>query len=228
LRTKRLPYNKAHMKAIVSWCNILIDKLTLINDRNRLFQLFSNLESKKTKTRLISNIVLSVYVGILRANNICHCVHTYTSIYLCVYIYIYIYIGLASSNVSRRIRLEPVHTHTTCFFFNQTQVSGCHARQMDNRNEKASLMRMELFSFMQYFIVASSILSRNDSRLIKLVQCVNLIRRFPSYSISFYTLTHTHFIHCASISSCVCFITSTDSIDLLNLARKKRVRLNRS
>jgi hypothetical protein len=94
LRTKRLPYNKAHMKAIVSWCNILIDKLTLINDRNRLFQLFSNLESKKTKTRLISNIVLSVYVGILRANNICHCVHTYTSIYLCVYIYIYTLVWL--------------------------------------------------------------------------------------------------------------------------------------
>ena len=156
------------------------------------------------------NIVLSVCVGILRANNICHCMHTYTSIYRCIYIYIYIHIGLASSNVSRRIRLEPVHTHThtTCFFFNQTQVSGCHAREMDNsRNEIASLMRTELSFFMQYFIVASSILSRNDSRLIKLVQSVNLIRRFPSYSNSFYahTLTHTFYPLCFDKLVCVLY-----------------------
>jgi hypothetical protein len=100
---------------------------------------------------------------------------------------------------------------------------------MDNRNEKASLMRTEFFYAI--VIVASSILSRNDSRLIKLVQCVNLIRRFLSFFPRIRSRsTHTHTFHplCLDKLVCVCFITSTDSIDLLNLARKKRVRLNRS
>ena len=85
-----------------------------------------------------------------------------------------------------------------------------------------------IFFFYFFLCNTSSILSTNDSRLIKLVQCVNLIRRFPSYSISFY---RRHFPHCASLSLygcvCVCFITRTASLDLLKLARKERVRLNR-
>jgi hypothetical protein len=145
-----------------------------------------------------------------------------TSVTVCTHTSIYIYIGLASSNMSRRIRLEPVQTHNLFLF--QSNVGVWMSREKNGQSKWESITNANgtLF-FMQYVIivvVASSILSRNDSRLIKLVQCVNLIHRFPSYSISFYA--HTHFIHCASISSCVCFITSTASIDLLNLARKEK------
>jgi len=70
--------------------------------------------------------------------------------------------------------------------------------------------------FMQYFIiVATSILSRNDSRLIKLAQCVNLIRRL--FLVFDLTHPHTHFVHCASISSCMC----ADSPDLLKFGNER-------
>jgi hypothetical protein len=120
-------------------------------------------------------------------------------------------------------------THNLFLF--QSDLGVWASRERNGQSKWESITEANGTLFMQCFIfivvIASSIHSRNDSRLIKRVQCVNLIRRFASfflpYSVSFYI--HTHFIHCASISSCVCFITSADSIDLFNLARKKKSQI---
>ena len=60
------------------------------DDRSRFFQLFSNLENKKTRDRLISIVVLSFYAGIIRANNICHCVHTHIHIYIYTLVWLHL------------------------------------------------------------------------------------------------------------------------------------------
>ena len=154
---------------------------------------------------------LSTSVYFVRTTSVIVCTHTHLSIDVCIYIYIHI--GLASSNVSRRIRLEPVHTHT----LTQPVSFSIRLRCLDVTREKWATVEMREHHwcernspfFMQYFIVASSILSRNDSRLIKLVQSVNLIRRFPSYSISFYThtltLAHTYYPLCFDKLVCVLY-----------------------
>ncbi len=126
--------------------------------------------------------------------------HTY------IYISIYIHIGLASSNVSRRIRLEPVQTHTHNLFLFQSDLGVWMSRERHWTIEMRKHHWCERnFFFMQCVIVAASILSRNDSRLIKLAQCVNLIHRFPSYSISFYTHTHTFYPLCFDKFVCVLY-----------------------
>jgi len=166
---------------------------------------------------MLSYLFASVYF--VRTTSVIMCIHTSIYIYTLVWLHLMCPDGLDLN----------LFTHTTCFFF-QSDLGVWMSRERNGQSKWESITDANGTFFYAIVIVASSILSRNDLRLIKLVQCVNLIRRFlsffPSHSMSFYT--HIHFIHCASISSCVCFVTSTDSVDLLNLARKKRVRLNRS
>jgi len=143
---------------------------------------------------MLSYLFASVYF--VRTTSVIMCIHTS--------IYIYIYIGLASSNVSRRIRLEPVHTHNLFLF-------SIRLRCLDVTREKWTIeMRKYHWCERNFFyaivIVASSILSRNDLRLIKLVQCVNLIRRFLFFSPAFDVVLHTHTFHPLCFNKLVCVL----------------------
>lgn len=96
--------NKVHVKTILSWHNTLANKLTYVENRNIVFQLIQILETKKTTSCFMSIVVLSclVYVGIIRANNICQCAHTHTqthtSLYLAIYIYTLVWLHLMCPN----------------------------------------------------------------------------------------------------------------------------------
>lgn len=216
---------KAHTKAILSWRNILTNKLTLINDKRTFFQLLFHLE-KARKRRLISHVVLSVDVGILRANNICHCMHTSLSLSLYTLLWLHL---MCPDGLDLNLF---IHTHT----HRQPVSFSIRLRCRDVTREKWTIeLRKrhwcEWNIFIRFFSLFYAILhlsfSANDSRLIKLAQCVNLIRRFPSYSISFHRRHFPPLCIAKLIYMCVCFITRIASLDLLKLARKERVRLNR-
>lgn len=149
---------KAHTMTILSWRNILTNKLTLINDKRTFFQLLFNLEkARKKETFNISRCLI--------------CLRRYTSCeqHLSLYAHThisssrYIHIALASSNVSRRIRLEPVHTHTHIYnlFLFQSDSGVGMSRERDGQskwenvidaNGTSSLTPFFSLSFMQYFI----------------------------------------------------------------------------
>lgn len=143
---------KAHTKAILSWRNILTNKLTLINDKRTFFQLLFHLE-KARKRRLISHVVLSVDVGILRANNICHCMHTSLSLSLYTLLWLHL---MCPDGLDLNLF---IHTHIDNLFLFQSDSGVGMSRERNEQSNWENVIDangtssfVSFLSFMQYFI----------------------------------------------------------------------------
>ena len=137
---------------------------------------------------LFFSMSIILFTDQVRANNSCHCVHTL------LWLHLMCLDGLELN----------LFTQSTCFFFNQSSISSCHAIRGKKEKEKNwttvsisdanGTFNSFFFSLLRIccyrIIIDSSILSvsRNDLRLIKhestRVQCVNLIHSR--------TLVHRH------------------------------------
>lgn len=166
------------------------------------------MKGRERRRRLISHVVLSVYVGILRANNICHCMHTHTSLLLDIYTLLWLHL-MCPDGLDLNL-FTHTHTHIYNLFLFQSDSGVGMSRERDGQSKWENVIdangtsSLTPFFSLSLLCNTSSILSANDSRLIKLAQCVNLIRRFPSYSIPFYRRHFPPLCIAKLIYMCVC------------------------